>query len=223
MEVAAVPAHKLFTRILPAAAVTVGLLVAPAAANAGDKKDVVATIALGDKRPATTKKKRAKASAKASKAPATCANADVQPAAENLEAVRAAILCLHNRVRAEKGLPLLKENPKLRKAAANHSTAMVSEGFFGHTSSNGDTFVDRILGAGYAKRTDGWSLGENLAWGTGDLSSPAGLMDAWMNSAGHKANIVKKAYREIGIGIHLGVPSDASVGATVTTDFGVKS
>jgi uncharacterized protein YkwD len=43
-----------------------------------------------------------------------------------------------------------------------------------------------------------------------------------MNSAGHKANILKKAYREIGIGLRLGVPSDETVGATVTADFGVK-
>ena len=39
-------------------------------------------------------------------------------------------------------------------------------------------------------------------------------MNAWMNSAGHKANILKKAYREVGIGIRLGVPSDNGVGAT---------
>ena len=49
---------------------------------------------------------------------------------------------------------------------------MVSQGYFDHTSPDGDTFVDRILGAGYAKRNDGWTLGENLAWGTGDLSTP---------------------------------------------------
>ena len=47
-------------------------------------------------------------------------------------------------------------------------------------------------------------------------------MNAWMNSAGHKANILKKAYREVGIGIRLGVPTDEGVGATVTADFGVK-
>ena len=91
-----------------------------------------------------------------------------------------------------------------------------------HTSLDGDTFVDRILGAGYAKKTDGWTLGENLAWGTGDLSTPQGVMNAWMNSSGHKANILKKAYREVGIGIRLGVPTDSGVGATITADFGVK-
>ena len=205
-------AHNFLTRILPAAAVTAGLLfVAPAADAASKKKPVKATIALGDKRP-----KRAHA------AVAPCQNTDVLPSASNLEVVRDAILCLHNEIRADKGLPLLKENAKLRKAAASHSSAMVNEGYFDHTSPDGDTFVDRVLGAGYVKRTAGWSLGENLAWGTGDLSSPAGVMQAWMKSAGHKANILKKAYREIGIGLRLGVPSDESVGATITADFGVK-
>ena len=62
---------------------------------------------------------------------------------------------------------------------------MVSDGFFDHTSPDGDSFVDRILGAGYAKRNDGWTLGENLAWVTGDLCSGNGVMDAWMYSVGH--------------------------------------
>jgi uncharacterized protein YkwD len=221
MEDRVVPAKKLFTRILPVAAVTVGLLVAPAAADAGKKKGtkVTAKIALGDKRPVTARATKVRAT-KAAAAP--CANTDVLPSAENLEVVRAAILCLHNQIRAENDLPTLKDNTKLRKAALAHSSSMVSGGFFDHTSPSGDTFVDRILSAKYAKRSDGWTLGENLAWGTGDLSTPAGIMQAWMNSPGHKANILKKAYREVGIGIRLGVPSDNGVGATITADFGVK-
>ena len=208
-------ATKIFTRIVPVAAVAAGLLLAaPAAdATAGKKKGkmVTAKIALGDKRPA-----RAKTSA------VPCQNTDLVPTADNLELVRAAILCLHNQVRAAKGLPALKDNAKLRKAAIVHSSAMVGQGYFDHTSPDGDTFVDRVIGAGYAKRNAGWTLGENLAWGTGDLSTPNGVMNAWMNSAGHKANILKKTYREVGIGIRLGVPSDEGVGATITADFGVK-
>ena len=44
-----------------------------------------------------------------------------------------------------------------------------------------------------------------------------------MHSRGHKANILKRSYRDIGIGTHLGNPTDASVGATFTTEFGVKA
>jgi uncharacterized protein YkwD len=218
---------KNLTRFLPVAAITAGLLVASPAADAAGKKKtktVTAKIALGDKRPVKAKASAAKPKpkVKAKTAQITCANTDVTPTPETIEVVRAAILCLHNQVRAEKGLPLLKDNVKLRKAAVGHSSTMVSQGYFDHTSPDGDTFVDRIIGAGYTKKNDGWTLGENLAWGTGDLSTAQGVMSAWMNSAGHKANIVKKAYREVGIGIRLGVPSDEGVGATITADFGVK-
>jgi uncharacterized protein YkwD len=203
-------ARKLF-----AAAVVAASLVAPAAARAAapPHKGISpkATIALGDKRPpkATTAQ--------------DCANTDLMPTAQNIELIRAAVLCLHNQIRAQHGLPLLKDNLKLRKAANGHSSDMVDEGYFDHTSPGGETFVDRILGSGYAKRTDGWTLGENLAWGTGEDSTPAGVMNAWMNSPGHKANILKRSYKEIGVGIRLGVPSDPTVGATFTTEFGAKS
>jgi uncharacterized protein YkwD len=215
---------KTLTRILPVAAITAGLLVASPAAHAADKKKaktVTATIALGDKRP-TKVKASTKPKVKAKTAQITCTNTDVVPTAETIEVVRGAILCLHNQIRSQNGLPLLKDNAKLRKAAIGHSSTMVSQGFFDHTSPDGDTFVDRIIGAGYTKKNEGWALGENLAWGTGDLSTAQGVMDAWMNSAGHKANILKKAYREVGVGIRLGVPSDEGVGATITADFGVK-
>ena len=216
------PATKFLSRILPVAAVTASLLAGVPAADAAKKngKTVKATIALGDKRPAKTVRKAKKAKAKVAAVP--CTNTNLLPSAENLELVRAAILCLHNQIRVQQNLPALRDNAKLRKAALGHSASMVSQGYFDHTDLGGDTFVDRILGAGYAKRNDGWTLGENLAWGTGDLSTPAGVMQAWMASPGHKANILKKAYREVGIGIRLGVPSDTGVGATITADFGVK-
>jgi uncharacterized protein YkwD len=207
-----VPATKLLSRIVPAAAIAATLLVPSAAHAKGVKggKGVKATVALGDKRPA-----------KATVAQ-DCASTDVLPTADNLAQIRAAVLCLHNQARAEKGLPLLRENAKLDKAALGHSNDMVAEGYFDHTTPSGTSFVDRILAAGYVKRNAGWTLGENLAWGTGDLSTPDGVMTSWMNSPDHKANILKRAYREVGIGIKLGVPSDGTVGATYTLDFGAK-
>jgi uncharacterized protein YkwD len=154
---------------------------------------------------------------------AECANADVAPTADNLDDVRGAILCLTNVERRSRHLQPLRENAKLRKAAGSHSADMVRNGFFAHTAPDGDTFVDRVVKARYVLRNDAWTLGENLAWGTGDLSTARGVHDAWMKSAGHKANILRKAYRELGIGIRLGVPADGAVGATFTNDFGGKT
>ena len=183
-------------------------------------KTVTAKIALGDKRPvkARTAKVRAKKAGRRSvrehdvharrREPRGRPRRDPVPAQPDPRRERPA--ALQGQHEAAQG----------RRSAT--LTTWSASGYFDHTSPNGDTFVDRILSAGYAKRNDGWTLGENLAWGTGDLSTPAGVMNAWMNSAGHKANILKKAYREVGIGIRLGVPTDSGVGATITADFGVK-
>jgi uncharacterized protein YkwD len=162
------------------------------------------------------------ASPPASAAVADCPGVDVAPTAANTAEIRASILCLANAERSQRGLVSLRENVKLRSAASGHSSDMVRGGFFAHTAPNGDTFVDRILAAGYTKRTAGWSLGENLAWGTGDVGTPRGVHDAWMRSSGHRANILRASYRELGIGVRPGVPKDAGVGATYTTDFGVR-
>ena len=202
--------------LITAAVAAAALVVAPAAAHGKTtphhKRGPKATIALGDKRKAT-----ARTSA------ITCANTDVMPTADNVEQIRAAVLCLHNQIRQQHNLPLAEGQRQAAQAAGTtHSNEMVDEGYFDHTAPDGTTFVDRILGAHYAKRNGSWTIGENLAWGTGDLSTPAGVMQAWMNSAGHKANILKRSYREIGIGIRLGTPSDAGVGATVSAEFGAK-
>jgi uncharacterized protein YkwD len=150
-----------------------------------------------------------------------CANANLMPAAGNLPAVRAAVLCLHNQERAGRGLPVLRENARLQHAAEGHSGNMVAARFFDHTSPSGADMVDRILRTGYA-RSPGWSLGENLAWGTGSLATPAGVERAWMRSPGHRANILRRQFRELGIGVSVGAPvADAGTdGATYTADFG---
>ncbi len=150
-----------------------------------------------------------------------CANAEITPTASNEPVVRAAILCLHNQIRAERRLPALRTNARLAKAALGHSNDMVSRSYFEHTTPAGVTMVDRILAARYASRNVGWSLGENLAWGTGSRATPRSIMQAWMDSPGHRANVVKRAYREIGIGVVTGVPTGGSGGATYTADFGV--
>ena len=152
-----------------------------------------------------------------------CANANVQPARGNIADVRAAVLCLHNRERASRGLPRLKESAKLRRAAQGHSGDMVAGRFFAHESRSGADMAERILRTGYADG-QGWSLGENIAWGTGQLATAAEIQRAWMESPGHRANILRRRFREIGIGIAIGAPVDAGglEGATYTADFGVR-
>ncbi len=151
-----------------------------------------------------------------------CADADLEPEAGNLSRIRAAIMCLHNEIRAEKDLPKLREAARLRHAAVGHSRDMVGDGYFEHTTPEGRTMVDRILRARYVREDQGWMLGENLAWGTGSLSTPRGAVESWMDSPGHRANVLKRGYRDIGVGVVLGVPVSDAAGATYTVDFGVR-
>jgi uncharacterized protein YkwD len=155
-------------------------------------------------------------------APVSCANTGLVPDASNLELVRAAIVCLHNQVRAQNGLGTLVENGALAAAGTGHSQDMVARHYFDHNTPDGGTFVDRIISAGYAGANDAWSLGENLAWGTESLATPAGMMQAWMNSPHHRENLLKPGYRELGIGISLGTPTGAPGGVTVSAEFGVR-
>ena len=187
------PAKNFFTRILPVAAIAAGLLVAAPAADAGKKKT---RRSRRRSRSATSAPVKARAAAKKPQGEgrrSRAQNTDVLPTRREPRAgARRDPLPAQPDPRREGPADAASDNAKLRKAAARPLHAMVNEGYFDHTSPNGDTFVDRILGAGYAKRNDAWTLGENLAWGTGDLSTPAGIMQSWMNSAGHKANILKR-------------------------------
>lgn len=153
-----------------------------------------------------------------------CANTHVRPTRENLDDVRQAVLCLHNRERARHGLALLRENPDLRSAAARHSTHMVDAHFFNHVTPSGRTMIDRVRRSGYLRRVHGaWSVGENIAWASGRLATADEITDVWMRSEGHRANILRAKFREIGIGISIGVPvSGAPSGATYTENFGFR-
>jgi len=154
-----------------------------------------------------------------------CQNTELTPEAENLPLVRAAILCLINRKRAESGESPLKANAQLEQAAESHSRELVAEDYFAHVSPSGETPVDRIRETGYIPNTsDGYVIGENLAWGTYQLATPQAIVAAWIASPGHLANILEAQYTETGIGVTPAVPASlapGSPGATYAQEFGV--
>ena len=132
-------------------------------------------------------------------------------------AFRGATACLLNRERARHGLRPLRLNSRLSRAAHRHSRAMVARRFFAHGA-----FAARIRHTGYMRGARRWSVGENIAWGSGPQGSPQAIVRAWMNSPPHRRNILGR-FREVGIGVHPGAPvgrmGDA---ATYTTDFGLR-
>ena len=151
---------------------------------------------------------------------AACPNEDLVPAAQNLRrgSGRAAVPAQRG-ARRSATFRALQENAKLRRAAAGHSADMVAEGFFSprRTSSTGCSTP-----ATPAAATAG-SLGENLAWGTGELATPRKMMAAWMDSPGHAGRSSTATSATSGFGCASGCRRTRAVGATITADFGGRA
>lgn len=152
----------------------------------------------------------------------SCPNANAMPLSISPEAFDDAILCLLNRERTSRGMVALRVNSKLGTAATAHSVSMRQLGYFEHDEPGGDTFSGRMQASGYARSASRWLVGENIAWGTNDWGTPRYLMNDWMNSPGHRANVLERRFREIGVGVAWGSPNDPNVSNSTiaTTDFG---
>jgi uncharacterized protein YkwD len=100
---------------------------------------------------------------------------------------------LTNQVRAQYGLSKLHFNCSLYSAAKAHTADMVRMRRIGHTGSDGSSIGHRVKRSGYQYSR----VGENVAYGT---STPQGVVRLWMNSAGHRQNILNPAFNEIGVG-----------------------
>ncbi|MEU8589437.1 sigma-70 family RNA polymerase sigma factor [Streptomyces sp. NPDC048664] len=120
------------------------------------------------------------------------------------------IIALVNKERATAGCGPVTANSQLRDAAQKHSDDMAARNFFEHTNPDGADPGDRITAAGYR-----WSTyGENIARGQ---QTPASVMDSWMHSPGHRANILNCSFKELGVGVHNG-----GGGPWWTQDFGAR-
>ncbi|MFC0005846.1 CAP domain-containing protein [Micromonospora siamensis] len=104
------------------------------------------------------------------------------------------VVDLVNQERAKAGCKALSVDSKLNLAAQRHSQDQADHQNMSHDGSDGSDAGDRLDRAGYAWR----SYGENVAW---NQQTPAAVMDAWMNSPGHRANILNCSFTEIGVGV----------------------
>ncbi|MEU8845322.1 sigma-70 family RNA polymerase sigma factor [Streptomyces sp. NPDC048564] len=122
----------------------------------------------------------------------------------------AQVVALVNKERSAAGCGPLSEDSKLNQAALRHSEDMDARDFFDHTNPDGADPGQRVTAAGYT-----WSTyGENIAQGQ---QTPEAVMESWMNSPGHRANILNCSFKDIGVGIHR-----ASGGPWWTQVFGAK-
>jgi uncharacterized protein YkwD len=172
--------------------------------------------------PATARAKGGPA-ARARAASERCVSADAMPGQAAVEDLRAATLCLMNAERTARGLGRLQSEPLLGRVAAGYARQMVRGQFFDHTSPAGSTMLARIKATSYLRDVTSWSVGENLAWGTGTLATPRAMVRAWMQSAEHRANLLDRHFADVGIGVAAGAPvalEPGEFGGTYVTDFG---
>ena len=131
-----------------------------------------------------------------------CAHSADLPRPGNREEARAAVLCLVNHERAKRDLPPLADDRRLQRAAQAHARAMGERDFYAHRDPDGREPDERIRAAGY----DGSTTGENLLWGTGGDATPAEAVEGWMESPGHRANILRREFTRVGTGIAYDAP-----------------
>jgi uncharacterized protein YkwD len=179
------------------APVTAGVVHVVEAVGAHAADDVAAKLSK------TTKKKKKKKKSPAKKAPATTpvtppattpTTAPSAPSDGTYAAIETEVVTLTNTFRQANGCGALRVDARLVAAARAHSADMAARNFFDHTGSNGSTFVQREAAAGY---TTGASA-ENIAWGYRTAND---VVNGWVNSPGHRANILNCSSVAVGVGL----------------------
>lgn len=127
---------------------------------------------------------------------------------------KAGVIQLTNVQRQNNGLAVLRENSKLDSAALKKAQDMLTKQYFEHISPSGVGPAELAKSVGY----DYLAIGENLAMG--NFKDDQDLIDAWMASPGHRANILNSRYREIGVAVIKGVYQGNTVWMAVQ-EFGL--
>jgi uncharacterized protein YkwD len=141
-------------------------------------------------------------------------------------ALEAQVLADVNATRRQRGLRALRFSASLSRAAEFHSRDMVRRGYFSHDSANGAAFWRRVQrfypSAGYRS----WAVGENLVWASPDLTA-ASALSMWMGSAPHRANLLSRQWREIGLSAVHSASAPGVFGGhavtIVTANFGSRT
>lgn len=140
-------------------------------------------------------------------AAADCPNADARPDDISVTDYAASLVCLVNEQRADWDRSPLDLQRNLARAAGWHAADMVQDDYFAHTAPDGQTYADRLDQANFIPNSDRWRAAENLAAGDGADGTPASIVDGWMQSKGHRINLLDPTYTMVGIGVARGWPS----------------
>ena len=155
---------------------------------------------------------------------AACADADLEAAPGTIDSVRAAILCVINEHRAVAGLDRLRASPQLDESAAWHSADMVAFGFLAHAAPGRPSLFRRVSGSGYFARTTDGLYSENIGIAPLGGASATRVVDAWLQSPEHRANVLYPRFSDLGVGAAFTPPHPVFYpghsAVVLTTDFG---
>ena len=115
-----------------------------------------------------------------------------RPAAMSRSAANRTTLCLLNEQRRAHGLARCELDRKLGRAAAGHARDMVAKRYFAHDSEAAPPSAPASSARAGPRSRRSYTIGENIGWGGGSLATPRSMVRGWMNSAGHRANILSR-------------------------------
>ena len=139
---------------------------------------------------------------------AQCKGGDASPAKLSGKRAAKAVFCLINKERRSHGMRPLKRQHEQTKAARKHNRRMIRQRCFSHQCPGESDLTGRLTSADYLPCNCSWGIAENIAYGSGRLGSPRKIVEAWMHSSEHRANILNSSYQHIGIARHRrGSPS----------------
>ena len=133
----------------------------------------------------------------------------------------ATLLQLINQARTQRGLTPLHVQAALGRAALAHCREMMSRDYFSHLSRSGASYGARARRAGYSlSGCRSWAVSEVIGWGRRSAGTPQAVFRSWMRSAYHRAIILGRRWRDVGIGASSGTFGGASGSWVYTVDLG---
>jgi uncharacterized protein YkwD len=158
---------------------------------------------------------------------ASCPNMDVPDT--TLEGFNDSMFCMVNQTRADHGLQTLSPNPLLHRAASAYTNSLLRGRFFSHHGDfaghpHSSTPIDRLREIGYVRPDYVWIVGEDLRWSTPETSTPAEILQLWLNSPKHRIYLLKPKFDELGVTGRRSTPLDPNLpdGITVAAEFGFR-
>ena len=139
-----------------------------------------------------------------------CKDENVEVTDATRARAEAAAFCLVNKRRARRGIQALERTARSTRPPRG-TRPMVQNHYFSHESKRGSAPAGRASAAGYRAKAKSAQVGRHRL-GKRNALTPAAIVQAWINSSGHRRNMLRRSFREAGLAISPGTPDPASGG-----------